>query len=285
MKINVVNYEQGMNNGILSKYAIRLHENFIQQGFKSEISASPDPKADVNLHINYLPYKHENSPDSINALMITHIFDGYKLDAIRKGMETADIGICMSNDTMEQLIKWGLPREKLITILPAHDKFARRHQVVAILTNVYPDGCKREYMFANLVKTLNYNEWAFRIMGSGWHEILVPLVADGLQVDYFSEFQYDLHRQILESSDYSLYFGKDEGSMGILDSANAGLKTIAPNIGFHKDIGIDHPFDTQDELNAIFASLNKNPVKDWTWENYAKQHIEAFNTCKKGKKK
>lgn len=284
MKINLCNYEQGRFNGILSKYANKLNEFLVKKGENSRISDVPYKDADVNYHINYLPYKHENSPDSINALMITHIFDGYKMEAVKKGMETADIGVCMSEETRQQLIKEGIAEDKLVTILPAHDGHVRRHQIVAILTNVYPDGCKREEMFTKLVKTLNYNEWAFRIMGTGWLDILVPLVADGLQVDYFAEFNYDIHKQILESSDYSLYFGKDEGSMGILDSVNAGLKTIAPNTGFHKEIGIDYPFDTQKELNAIFAGLNKNRVKDWTWDTYAKKHLEVFKKCKRKNK-
>lgn len=281
MTINICNYEQGRFNGILSKYANKLNEHLNLLGEKSSIKNVPYRDCDVNYHINYLPYKHENSPDTINALMITHIFDGYKMEAVKKGMETADIGICMSSETLEQLVTAGIPREKLTVILPAHDGHVRRHQVVAVLTNVYPDGCKREGMFTELVKTLDYNKWAFRIMGTGWHDILAPLVADGLQVDYFAEFNYDIHKQILESSDYSLYFGKDEGSMGILDSANAGLKTIAPNTGFHKDIGIDYPFDTQEELNAIFAGLNQNKVKDWTWGKYAQEHLNIFNLCQK----
>lgn len=277
-RINIVNYEQGSNNGILSKYANSLNDYLLTLGVESIVSPVPSRDHQINYHINYLPYKHENTPDTINVLMITHIFENYKLSAIRKGMETADLGICMSNETMEKLIDWGIPKEKLAVVLPAHDGHKRRHQIVSILTNVYPDGCKREEMFIKLVKTLDYNKWAFRIMGTGWHEILAPLVAEGLQVDYFAEFNYDIHKQILESSDYSLYFGNDEGSMGILDSANAGVKTIATNQGFHKDIGIDYAFDTQEELNEIFKNLNKNPVENWTWENYAKNHLKLFNS-------
>lgn len=277
MKITVVNYEQGRFNGILSKFAKKLHDEFKKLDVESEVSPFPNKDSDVNLHINYLPYKHEDSPNSFNALMITHIFDGYKMEAVKKGMETANIGICMSKETMDQLIDVGIPKEKLTVILPAHDGLARRHQVVAVLTNVYPDGCKREGMFTELVKTLDLNKWAFRIMGTGWHDILVPLVTDGLQVDYFNEFDYKLQKQILDSSDYSLYFGKDEGSMGILDSANAGIKTIAPNVGFHKEIGIDYTFDTQEELNGIFAQLTpENKVKDWTWDKYAQEHLTCF---------
>lgn len=277
MKVNIVNYEQGRNNGILTKFAVKLHEQLQTMGVDSKISPLPDPEADVNHHINYLPYKYERSPNTINTLMVTHIFEGYKLDAIREQIKTADKGICMSTDTEKQLVKWGLPQEKLTTILPAHDGKPRRFQVVAILTNVYPDGCKREHMFRNLVKTLDLNKWAFRIMGTGWSEILIPLVAEGLQVDYFNDFNPDIHQKILETSDYALYFGEDEGSMGLLDAVNAGLKTIAPPVGFNIDMGVDYPFKTQEELNEIFTKLNPNRVETWTWPIHAKQHLNIWN--------
>jgi len=135
-------------------------------------------------------------------------------------------------------------------------------------------------MFTELAKTLNNDEWAFRIMGTGWQDILVPLVANGLQVDYFPEFSYDIHGEILDSSDYALYFGNDEGSMGLLDAKNAGLKLIGTNQGFNKDIGIDYPFDTQEELNAIFKNLNQNPVKDWTWKKHVEEHKNIWKNLK-----
>jgi len=274
MKIHLVNYEASFNNGILSKFSNKLEEELKKiEDIEVSVSDKPNPKADINHHINYLPYKHT---DTKNTLMITHIWEGYKLDSLKKSMETADIGICMSKDVKDNLVKWGIPEENLKVALPAHDGNPRRHQVVAILTNVYPDGCKKAEMFTELARTLDNNSWAFRIMGSGWEDILVPLVAKGLQVDYFADFNYEVHKQILETSDYSLYFGNDEGSMGILDSANAGLKLIATNQGFHKEIGIDYPFETQEELNAVFAGLNNNRVKDWTWYMYARNHVSIW---------
>ena len=113
-------------------------------------------------------------------------------------------------------------------------------------------------------------------MGSGWEDILVPLVAKGLQVDYFASFDPTNHQRILETSDYNLYFGEDEGSMGLLDAKNASLKLIAPNVGFNKDIGVDYPFHTQKQLNDIFKKLSINPVADWTWQNYALAHEKIW---------
>lgn len=279
MKIHIVNYEQAFNNGILSKFARKMYDELEKrEGIEVSIGNVPEPTADVNHHINYLPYRHSNT---VNTLMVTHIWKGKKFDALKEGMKTAGMGICMSEETRQRLMKWGLNRNKLVTVLPAHDGILKRHQIVSILTNVYPDGCKREKMFTDLVKTLDKNKWAFRIMGSGWHDILVPLVAEGLQVDYFADFDYDTHKKILDTSDYNLYFGKDEGSMAVLDAKNAGLKIIAPNIGFNIDVGVDYPFRDQLGLNRIFKKLSVNPVEDWTWDKYVDKHIKIWKKLKK----
>lgn len=278
MKIHLVNYELGRYNGILSKFANRMRDELEKvKGVKVTISNTPDPKADINHHINYASYKHVKG---LNTLMVTHIDTPIKIKNLQKGMETADMGICMSDDTKDKLINIGFDENKLVTILPAHDGTPRRMQVVSILTNVYPDGCKRTEMFTELAKTLDNNQWAFRIMGSGWEDILTDLVAKGLQCDYFPTFDTSVHKQILDSSDYSLYFGMDEGSMGLLDAKNAGLKLIAPNTGFNIDIGIDYTFETQEELNEIFAKLNYNPVKDWTWAGYVAEHLKIWKFLK-----
>lgn len=279
LRIHLVNYEQAFNNGILSKFARKMYDELEKiKGVEVSIGNVPEPEADINHHINYASYRHSNT---INTLMVTHIDTPSKIANLKEGMKTADLGICMSSDTQKKLEKMGFDR--LTTVLPAHDCVPRRHQVVSILTNVYPDGCKREQMFTELVKTLDNNKWAFRIMGSGWNEILVPLVAKGLQVDYFAEFDSENHKLILESSDYNLYFGVDEGSMGLLDAKNAGLKIIAPNTGFNMDIGVDYPFNTQEELNEVFKKLSVNSVEDWTWKLYCSKHLLVWRKLLKQK--
>lgn len=279
MKVHLVNYEEPRFNGILSKFAFKMKDELEKvKAVKVTVSNTPNPKADVNHHINYASYQHVKG---INTLMVTHIDTPSKIKNLQNGMETADMGICMSDDTKDKLIDMGFDGKKLTTVLPAHDGMPRRHQIVAILTNVYPDGCKRAEMLTALAKMLDNNQWAFRIMGSGWEDILTDLVAHGLQVDYFPTFDYALHKQILDSSDYCLYFGTDEGSMGLLDAKNAGLRLIAPSTGFNIDIGVDYPFETQDELNEIFAQLNYNPVARWTWKLYCQQHISIWKKLAK----
>ena len=274
MKIHIINWEQAFNNGILSKFSHKLHDELEKvKGIEVSIGNVPEPTADINHHVNYAPYRHSGK---INTLMVTHIDTPSKVANLKEGMKTADMGICMSPQTLQSLVTKGFKKDKLTYVLPAQDCRTRRIQIVSILTNVYPDGCKRERMFGELVKTLDLNKWAFRIMGSGWHDILVPLVAKGLQVDYFADFEEETYKRILDSSDYNLYFGKDEGSMGVLDAKQAGLKIIAPNMGFNIDVGVDYPFDSQKELNDTFKLLSINSVEDWTWSKYAKEHIKIW---------
>jgi hypothetical protein len=210
--------------------------------------------------------------------MITHIFEDEKLDAIKKGMETAEFGICMSSYTRNYLINQGIDDNKLFIILPAHDEITRKKIRVAIVTNVYPDGCKKEGMFYELLNFINKNNllrcFVFSIMGKGWDK--VELAISGIDRHYL-EFNMKRYKELLEYSDYMLYLGNDEGACSILDAAQVGLKTIAPFVGFHREIGIDYSFTNQTELNEIFKKLCFNPVENLTWGNYTKQLTKIWS--------
>lgn len=265
--IHIVNYEEPRFDGILSKYAYKMKEELEKCKVKVTVSNRPDKKADVNHHINYRSYIPSGTVDT---LMVTHITTEDKMASIKKGMETAAKGICFSRDTEEQLKKEGI--RNLTTILPAHDGIPRKIKSVLIATNVYPDGCKREQMFYELLKNIDCRRFQFYVMGDGWN--FKEANANIATIDHFSKSDYDLMLNICQ---YALYLGEDEGSMFILDAAQVGLTTIAPNTGFHKEIGIDHPFSTQEELNTIFNKLAGNKVEDWTWDMYAKQHLVIWN--------
>lgn len=261
MLIEIVNYESGLRVGILTKYANKMNEGLLKIGEKSFITSTPTGTADITHHINYWPYRHENSPNSVNTLMITHIDSDSKERIVRKGLETAH-GICFSQEVADRFTGTSV-------ILPAHDGI-EKPKTVYIPTNVYEDGCKREGMFYELLKVVP-PEFRFIVMGTGWD---TSKFTDAVQ--YLATFNYQDHLNILQQAQYALYFGRDEGAMGMLDATNCGLITIAPLAGFHKEMGIDYPFDTQEELNAIFTKLGENRVKEWTWEHYCKQHLNLW---------
>jgi len=269
MKINICNYEKSFNDGILSKYARKMKEELDKLGIENVITDRP-LNGYINHHINYLQYPKYKSVGK-NTLMITHIFEGYKMDNVIRGMKTADVGICMSQETKDMLEQRGV--KNLEVILPAHDLLPRKKKKIAVVTNVYPDGCKRDEMFHELLWFLEDNDimdkFEFQVMGKDWH-------LDEFNLKYYPQFNHEDYLDILESCDYLLYFGLDEGAMSVLDARQVGLKTIAPLVGFHKEIGIDYPFLTQVELNEIFLELAKNPVENLNWSNYIKNHITIW---------
>jgi len=271
MKVNLVNYEMAFTDGILSKFAWKMSEELDKLGIRNVVTNQSDSRYDVNHHIIYLNYKHV---PSVNTLMITHVNTQEKFMTLAEAMKTADKGICMSQQMINELVPRGISREKLAYVVPAHD--SRSLPIpVAILTNVYPDGVKRERMLNELAKHIDGKRFIFRIMGKNWD--IDSLKETGLTVEYYPEFDRDVQDSILLNSKYYLYFGLDQGSMALLDAMQAGVKTIAPLDGYHNHSGVDYPFFTQDELNAIFINLQKPALEDWTWERYTKEHLKIWD--------
>ena len=218
--------------------------------------------------------------DSVNTLMVTHVDTAAKIARLRECMNTADLGICFSQETVDNLAKEGFPSGKLTYVLPAHDE--RLLPIpVSILTNVYPDGCKREGMLFELAKRIDKERFVFKIMGSGWDADL--LAGSGINFELHPKFDRAVQDAFLRDSKYYLYFGVDEGSMALLDAKNAGVRTIAPLDGFHIHAGVDLPFASQEDLNAIFLRLQEPPLKEWTWKNHAREHVRIWERLLAGK--
>jgi hypothetical protein len=273
MRINICNYEQGLGiNGILTKYAKEMQRALIDLGHTCTISHIHDPDAQVNHHINYISYKPSGT---IDTTMITHLTgdknqtEEEKIALIKSQKAT---GICFSEGVKKKI---GL--DNLEVVLPAHDEFKIRPIIIAISTNLYPDGRKREEMFTKLIHSIkDQKKFAFRIMGKGWRETLDPLVKmkDKIQVQWVDNFTGDFYNELLNTADYLLYTGDEDAlAQSIIDAKYANRKIIAPP---QEDIEVDYPFNNQEELNEIFKKLEDNPVSKWTWENYVKKHIKIW---------
>lgn len=275
MKIHIVNYELGIKSGILTKYADRMVNGIIRLGEVATVSGKPNPKADVNHHINYASYR--DCP-GVNTTMVTHIDTDEKLEFMKKVAKVAH-GVCFSKETMDFLIQNGVKKDSVSVILPASD-IVRRPRIVAILTQLYPDGRKREGMFLELLKTLDPKDFVFNIVGEGWGKI-VEEAKKNFHILWQEQYTPELGQGILNNADYLVYFGKDEGAMSVLDAAVAGVKTIAPSIGFHKELGIDYPFDTQEELNEVFKELSVGVHFDCSWDRYVKNHLDLWRKLTK----
>jgi len=270
MKIHIVNYEIGIKSGILTKYADQMVNNLIRLGHDVTISEKPEA-ADINHHINYQSYQSHSGK---NTTMVTHIDTPEKIEKMKQVAKEAH-GICMSEETKEQLEKEGI---KNLSVVNPATNVVRRPRIIAILTQLYPDGRKREEMFKALLKTIDPEKFVWNIVGEGWEPIVEKVSKAGHRIMYQMHYSPETGQSILNSADYLLYFGKDEGAISVLDATQAGVRTIAPLVGFHKELEITHPFDTQNELNKIFKELSLNPAENWTWENYVKNHLVIWET-------
>jgi hypothetical protein len=279
MKVHIICYED-LEDWILGKFATRLCDEVIAQGIACDVSSSSDPTADINHHVNYSGYNGRKT--TIDSIILTHINTYQKLERVRMQVVEAEMGICMSSQTMEMLAQRGIPRSKLCFIKPAHDGcLHHRKTIIGITTRVYSDGRKRETMLLELAKKISSDDFAFRIMGNGWAPIIAQLQTHDFEIEYYERFDLDRYNSLVPTFDYYLYFGMDEGSMGFIDACAAGVPTIVTPQGFHLDApnAITHAFTDLPELERIFHHIaakkktRQRSVADWTWSNYARNHL------------
>ncbi len=283
MKVNIICGED-LNTWIVGKFARKLNDELNRMGITSGISKDSCAEADVNHYILYDTFKNRQK-SRVDTLMITHLDTPGKYQHVKKQLEIADMGICVSSQTVENLVNAGTPREKLCYINPAHDGVIKpRPIVIGITTRVYPDGRKNEHYVSGLINHINPREFKFKIMGEGWQSIVDAMRKSMFEVEYYEHFDYETYKKLIPTLDYYLYTGKDEGQMGFIDALAAGVSTIVTPQGFHLDAvgGITYPVDSFDDvLNAFNEIASKrrkliDSVANWTWEEYAKKHLEVW---------
>lgn len=283
MRVRIICYED-INAWILGKFARKLKEELTDLGVNAEIGGSSDPSADINHHIIYLGLD-ASMTTAKDTLMITHVDDIRKLNQLKRQLQTAAAGICMSRPLMDELIAAGLPADKLCFINPAHDGMVGiKPYVIGITSQVKADGCKREHLVVDLSSHISPEYFTFKIMGSGWEPVIKVLRNRGFEVIYYPDFDYEGYVKMIPTFDYYFYMGQDEGSMGFIDALAAGVKTIVTPQGFHLDAenGITHPFNTLEELVSVFTALADErkklveSVAHWTWKDYATKHLQIW---------
>jgi hypothetical protein len=291
MKINIICYED-VDDWILGKIARKLCGALEKMGMDVKISKQPDPAADINHHIIYWGYVDQKT--TVETVMVTHIDNYRELGKVRQQLVELDVemGICMSFEAVHRLAHFGVPRQKLCFVSPAHDEVIKPRKVlVGITSRVYPDGCKREHLVQELSARIAPDQFKFSIMGAGWEGVVSVLRARGVEVDYTDHFDYEAYCQLIPSLDYYLYPGLDEGSMGFIDAVAAAVPTIVAPQGYHLDApaGITHPFRDLEDLTQIFSgiaaqrSVRTRSVADWTWAENARKHALVWHylLCRK----
>jgi hypothetical protein len=268
---------------IFTKFAEKMYGCLERENVKVTISETPRKDVDLNHHIPYLLYE----PYINDTLMITHVDCKSKVDRINEQLKKASIGICMSKDTRNKLISLGVPSNQICYINPAQDGFIKPKKYgIAITHRCYDkyDVRKRSGALLDVLKGINPLYFKFYIMGAGWEDIVLELNAYGFEVEYYNDFNYMGYVDLLSKSDYYLYMGFDEGSMGYLDAMAAGIGTIVTPQGYHLDTEcpIDYPCSSVKEFHEAFIDLQLkrekkiSAISDWSWENYTMKHLQLW---------
>lgn len=285
LKINIVYSEDGW---IFGKFAKNLKRQLILLGHECTISTDEDPTADINHYIAFgaLPSVYEGT-NTKRTTMITHVDNALKLNWIKMQSECGVVGICMSKDTLIKLQRWGVSPDTICYINPAHDGEIRPRKINLGITNrCYGkrDFRKRDDLILQVMKRVDKDAFKITIMGADWEEIVHDLEELGVEIEYYADFDRDVYMEFMPKLDYWLYYGFDEGAMGYLDALAAGVNTIVTPQGYHLDT-IPGPTytcstigDFVDVLNGIADRKKKisGSVKEWTWENYTKKHLEIW---------
>jgi hypothetical protein len=222
----------------------------------------------------------------------------YKFSQIKSTLNGyVDVGICLSNDTLHQLVDYGCSTQNLAVIVPGHDcELSPRKVIIGITTRIYPDGRKGEQLLIDLSQKMGLSDFEFWIFGKGWNETIDKLRKNGANIIYFDESDdyiadYATIKEMVPKFDYYLYLGMDEGALGTLDALMAGVKTIVTSQGYHLDVnhGITHPIADLEDLYSVFKEIIKPihqrraGVSHLTWKYYAEQHILLWQTMIEGK--
>lgn len=279
--VRIVCYEKA--GWILYKFATKMKEELEKRNIRVEIGTQSDPTADINHHIEFIMF--EPIAFYTDTMMISHVMNRDTFEQVVELLKGVKMGICMSKETMNKLVEWGAPREKLCYVNPAQDgRIGVRKYVLGITHRHYSDKRKREEALIDICNGISSEFFKLKIMGAGWDKQVEKLRNKGFEVDYYSEFDYDKYIELMQSIDYYLFWGIDEGSMGYLDAIAAGAETLVTPQGFHLDVkdGITYPCVTVKDFIDVLREKQRikqkrvESVSDWTWGKYAEKHIKIW---------
>jgi len=293
MRIHIVLAPQ--NAGwVIGKMGHRLAGGLRDLGHSVNVSDKADPAADINHWMSFA--FADGCRQTLNTMFVTHADDPFKVGLIRERLSgPIQLALCMSPHAAAELTSLGVPRERLWHVLPAIDTpLVPRRVIVGITTRVYDDGRKRERFLMQLARAMRLDAFRFRIFGAGWETIVPELLKAGAEVELDAgsqdwEGDYVRMQTAIPKFDYYLYTGMDEGSLGTLDAASAGVKTIVTAQGFHMSIpgGIDHPIVNYEDMRDVFAAIaakresRTRAYGEWSWTRYACEHSAVWQAMLK----
>jgi hypothetical protein len=258
-------------------------QNF--EGIEVELSAFPVSGFDV---VHHFIYTMATSTDAaVTTAMITHVDSLQKMNKVGALIDSGVSGICMSTHTktfLEAQLQFSTI-DKLFVVPPVPMiKDVRRKIRLAYVSNSYSDGRKREELLVGALRYLDSDWVRIDLMGTGLQVLADKIETAGLQVHLTDGFSSHQYQEIMETADYLLYLGLDEGAISILDACAAGVEVITTDQGFHRTLASKrtHFIDSDEGLNSFLKQkIDERKSQSETarldeWPGYAERHIRIW---------
>lgn len=253
----ILNIVYPKDNWILQKIAQEL----LKINSKSvELTSGQKRSGDINYYINWAYWKilYPELPKSkLDIILFTHLDSSSK--TYLSVLDKADLIICMSSHGKQELIKRGIPKNKLEVCPYFGISITEKKKIIVGTSGTNCDRKNRQEV-KQLKKDLDDNIFEFT------HSTITD-----------DKFFADI--------DYYLQASKQEGgSMDILNAIYSRTPIVSRNIGFiyNNYTPSDFIYENYGELLFYFKGIeqdikNKDEIiKNCTWDNFRNWHIELF---------
>ena len=197
MRINIISPD-AESGWIIHKFGKSVFDVLKEMGYDVSLSKEFDSGADINHYFmpNNVGYSKYSKVDNHTSFMITHVDTALKVNQIKELTDKGAIGVCMSLDTRNNLIRSGIRRDRICYINPAQDGQIKPRKIALGFTYMVHNDCrKRDDIIVDVCKEISPEFFRFVIMGKGWEEIVSQIREMGFEVEYYPEFDKQKDRR------------------------------------------------------------------------------------------
>lgn len=253
-------------------------------GCRVSVSDKIDPDADLNYHMPHHTLAQVNRPTGLHVCCYTHTNPGQEAQTL-EACYKADHVIVQSYAGRKELLDFGIPIEKITVIPKGSGSYRPRKKVIGIVGAEQPNGRKHSSILLDLAWKMDLNPFAFRIVGSGWNDVVTKLANTGVAVEYAENLPDDQMQAFYHSIDLLLVTGYVEGGpLPILEAFGAGVPVLSPAFGYAIDYLPQTSIykDTDDLIHKLVdwakpSLIHSTLASLFTWERWGEHNAEVIS--------
>lgn len=253
-------------------------------GCRVSVSAEVNPQATLNYHMPHHALANLERPTGLNVCCYTHTNPGQEAQTL-EACYKADHIIVQSYAGRRELLDFGIPIEKITVIPKGSNSYRPRKKVIGIVGAEQPNGRKHSSILLDLAWKMDLSPFAFRIVGTGWTDVVTKLANTGVAVEYAEYLADDQMEAFYHSLDLLLVTGYVEGGpLPILEAFAAGVPVLSPAFGYAVDyLPKSSIYKDTDELISKLVEVAKPSLVHstlanlYSWERWGEHNAEVLS--------